>query len=375
MQHRVSGKKRSGIILRTSIISIITNVVLASVKFIIGSIARSISISNDAINNLSDALSSVITLIGTKLATKKPDKQHPLGHGRAEYMSSIIISIVVLYAGLTALFDSVRHIFHPEDVNYSMLSVMLVILGIIVKVVLGYYVRHVGKQTNSTALEDSGIDALLDAAVSVSVLLSIILNTVFHWNLEAWFGAVISLWIIKTGISMLRETISTILGKRFDSECVRSIHAICDSHPDVEGSYDLIIHDYGPEYAIGSVHISVPENMTAAEIDSLSREIQQEVYEKEHVVLSAIGIYSINETSEAIAEIRETIQRITEADSRILQLHGFYCDLTNHIIRFDIIVSFSVKNRSDVIKEVYNKLKALYPDYEIMITLDSDISD
>ena len=171
-------------IIKTSIISIISNIVLAGFKAFVGLVANSIAIISDAINNLSDALSSIITIVGTKLAGKAPDKKHPYGYGRIEYMTSLIVSAIVLYAGITAFIESIKKIIHPEEVDYNSVTLIVLIAGIIVKFTLGLYVKKKGKTVNSDSLIASGSDAFNDAILSISVLTSTIIYMLFNISLD-----------------------------------------------------------------------------------------------------------------------------------------------------------------------------------------------
>ena len=264
---------RDRIIIRTSIIGILANVFLAAFKAVIGLTAHSIAIVMDAVNNISDAASSVITIVGTKLAGKEPDKKHPFGYGRIEYLSAMVISLLVLYAGVTALVESVKKIIHPNVPDYTAASLIIVAVAVIVKIVLGRYVKHVGEEVNSDSLVNSGEDATLDSVISASTIVAAIIYLVFGLSLEAWLGAVIALVIIKSGIEMLRDTISQILGEKNDPDLAKNIKETVCSFPDVHGAYDLVLNNYGPDKWNGSIHMEVPDTLTADRLDQLIRDI------------------------------------------------------------------------------------------------------
>lgn len=192
---------REKVVIRTSVISIISNIILAGFKAFVGLLANSIAIISDAINNLSDALSSIITIVGTKLAGKSPDKKHPYGYGRIEYMTSLVVSAIVLYAGITALVESVKKIIHPEVADYSTIALIILIAGIIVKFILGIYVKKKGKDVNSDSLVASGSDAFNDAVLSISVLASTVIYMIFNVSLEAYVGARPVIEVSKSKIS------------------------------------------------------------------------------------------------------------------------------------------------------------------------------
>ena len=244
---------REKTIVRTSIIGIVANVFLAAFKAVIGLAANSIAIVLDAVNNISDAGSSLITIIGTKLAGREPDKKHPFGYGRIEYLSAMIISVIVLYAGVTSFTESVKQIIHPETPDYSTLSLIIVGVAVVVKIVLGRYVKSIGKKVNSDSLVNSGEDATLDSVISASTLVAAAIFLIFGISLEAWLGAVISLVIIKSGVEMLKDTISQILGEKNDPELAREIKKTVTSFPGVHGAYDLVLNNYGPDAWNGSI--------------------------------------------------------------------------------------------------------------------------
>ena len=371
----VSKTDRKSIIVKTSVIGILANVFLAGFKAVVGLLANSIAIVLDAVNNLSDALSSIITIVGAKLAGKAPDKEHPYGHGRVEYLSAMIISIIILYAGATSFIESVKKIISPENPDYTMISFIIITVAVFVKIVLGLYVKNVGHKVNSESLIDSGKDALMDAIISSSTIIAGIIFVFCGISLEAWLGAIISIVIIKSGIEMLKSTISQILGERVESGIAKSIKNTVNSFDEVQGAYDLILSNYGPDTFLGSIHIEVSDTMTASEIDELTRKIMYAVYKEHGVLLSAVGIYSLNTKDEESIKIREKINEIVHSYKTILQMHGFYYNKTEKSISFDIIIDFDDENKEKTYKEIYDKVNKLYPDCKLNITMDFDISD
>ena len=372
--NRQNGADRNAVIVRTSFIGIAANLLLAGFKAVVGWISGSIAIVMDAVNNLSDALSSVITIIGTKLAKRKPDRKHPLGHGRYEYIAAEVISVIVLYAGITSLVESVKKIIHPETPDYSAASLIIVGAAVVVKILLGTFVKKQGEKVNSDSLVDSGKDALLDSIISASTLVAAVIFLVSHWSLEAYLGAVISLYIIKSGIDMLRETMSRILGERVDSELSKAIKETISGVPGVNGAYDLILHSYGPDRWQGSVHIEVPDTWTAEEIDGVEREIQEKVYAEHGVILTGIGIYAMNTKNGKAAEVRSKITETVMSEEGVLQIHGFNLNEEEKVIRFDVVIAFA-DDRQETYRRICENVQKLYPDYRVIIVMDSDISD
>lgn len=365
---------RDRIIVRTSVIGIIANVFLAAFKAAAGLIANSIAVVLDAVNNLSDALSSVITIIGTKLANRRPDKKHPLGHGRIEYLSAMIVAALVLYAGITSLVESIKKIIHPETADYTAVTLIVVSAAIIVKLLLGRFVKAQGKKVDSGALIASGTDALSDAILSASVLASAIIYMTTGVSLEAYVGVLIAAFIIKSGIGLMLEALDDILGHRESAEVTQNIKRIINEEPDVRGAYDLILYNYGPSRSYGSVHLELPDTMTVDEVDVLTRRVQAKVYAETGVILTGVGVYSYNTKDGEAAAIRNAVQEKVFAHDWVLQLHGFYVDTGAKDMRFDVVASFDI-DHAECIRVLQDEIKELYPDYSITITPDVDVTD
>ena len=366
---------REKTIVRTSVIGIIANVFLAGFKAVIGLMTNSIAIILDAVNNISDAGSSLITIVGTKLAGREPDKKHPFGYGRIEYLSAMIISVIVLYAGITSFVESVKQIIRPETPDYNAVSLIIVAVAVVVKILLGRYVKSVGVKVNSDSLVNSGEDATLDSVISASTLVAAGIFLIFHVSLEAWLGAAISLVIVKSGLEMLRDTISQILGESNDKELAGKIRDTVMSFPDVQGAYDLVLNNYGPDTWNGSIHIEVPDTYSADRLDRLIRSIQMAVYSQHHVILTAIGVYSVNTKDEEIIETRKKVSEIVFSHEYVRQMHGFYFLKDQKKMRFDIVVSFDAKDRRAVYEEVAADVQKSFPDYELQITMDTDFTE
>ena len=365
---------RNKVIIKTSVIGILTNVFLAAFKAIVGIASNSIAITLDAVNNLSDALSSIITIVGTKLAGRLPDKKHPLGYGRIEYLSAMIVSAIVLYAGITAGVESVKKIIHPEKADYSIISLVIIAVAIAVKLILGRYVKAQGKKVNSGSLIASGSDATFDAILSASVLVSAIIFMLTGLSLEAYVGVIIAIFIVKSGIEMMLETLNEILGHRADKEKTDQIKEILTRDPQVKGAYDLILYNYGPDKDYASVHLELPDTMTVEELDRLTREVTTQIYKETGVLVAAVGVYSYNTGNDEAAHIQnDVLERVMKHDWA-MQMHGFYLDTEKKNIRFDVVMSFDIDYK-DGLAILYKEIGEAYPDYTLTIVPDVDISD
>lgn len=374
-QMEAISNSREKTIVKTSIIGIIANVFLAGFKAVIGLLTNSIAIVLDAVNNISDAGSSLITIIGTKLAGREPDKKHPFGYGRIEYLSAMIISVIVLYAGITSFMESVKQIIHPETPEYNTVSLIIVAVAVVVKILLGRYVKAVGKKVNSDSLINSGEDATLDSVISASTLVAAGIFLIFGLSLEAWLGALISLVIIKSGIEMLKDTISQILGEKNDPELAKNIKKTVIGFPEVQGAYDLVLNNYGPDTWNGSIHIEVPDTYSADQLDLLIRNIQMAVYKQHQVILTAIGVYSVNTKDEEVIAMHRKVREIVFSHPHVKQMHGFYLIKDKKALRFDLVISFDAEDRKAVYAAAVSDVQKAFPGYTLQTTMDTDFAE
>ena len=360
-------------IIKTSVLGITVNIILVAFKALVGFLANSIAVIMDAVNNLSDALSSVITIIGTKLSGRKPDKKHPFGHGRVEYLTSVVIALIIFAAGASALYQSVLKIITPEETHYEYYSLIIIAVAVMVKFFFGAYVKSVGKKLDSSSLVAFGTDAFFDGILSFSTLVAAVVSIAFGVNLEGWFGAAISLFILKSGFGILSETISSIIGVRADADLVDKLKGLIREFDEVRGVYDVTLHNYGPTRIIGSAHIEVDDDLTAKVLHSLSRKITISVYEKTGIILT-VGIYASGNTSPIAAKLKADLEKIIESEKAVKQMHAFFFDEEKKAVSFDLIVDFSA-DANKTKDQVVSKIKSLYPDYDYSVILDTDFSD
>lgn len=360
-------------IVKISIRGIIVNVILVIFKMIVGLLANSVAVILDAVNNLSDALSSIITIIGTKLAGKKPDKNHPYGYGRIEYISSVIIAIIVLFAGITSLKESAEKIIKPENTNYTIFSLIIILSTVFVKYFFGRYVKKEGEKLKSSSLIASGTDAISDSFLSASTLLAAIISYFFKVSLEGYLGIIISIFILKSAIEILKETLNDMIGVRADTELTNKIKNKILKYEKIEGVYDLIIHNYGPNNIIATAHIQLDDEITAKEIHRITRNITMDIY-IDYGIIITIGIYASNNKGE-YKNIKKHIQKLIKEYPNIIQMHGFYVDEEKKQISFDIIFNFDEKNPEKITKKIKKDMKTKYPKYSYNIIIDTDFSD
>ena len=365
---------RSSQIIRTSVIGIVANVLLAAFKAVVGIIAGSVAIVMDAVNNLSDALSSVITIIGTKLSQRPADWEHPFGFGRVEYFSAIIIAAIVLSAGVTSLIESVKKIIEPTDPSYTSATLVVIIVAIVVKLVLGGYVKKKGRQLNSDALVASGSDALFDAIITTATLVSAGVMLIWGFSLDGILGALISALIIKAGIEMLASPVNELLGSRVSPELVREIKQEVMAVDGVRGVFDIILHNYGPDVMIGSLHVSVDDTLTAQDIHGLSRNITLQMY-RDHAIVMTVGVYAVATGENQRAELQTLVMRTLTGHKELVQIHGFYYSEKENLVTVDVVPDLSVKDDLALCQELTRELQALLPGKTVLITVDHNYSE
>ena len=375
-QVTITSSERETAIVRTSAIGIAANVALAAFKAAVGILSNSIAVTLDAVNNLSDAISSIITIVGTKLSNKKADREHPFGHGRIEYITTTIIAAIIMYAGISSLIKSIQDIMDPVTPDYSPLSLVIIAVAVLVKIILGHYVRSVGNRVNSDTLIASGSDALFDATLSTSVLTAALIFIFTKISLEAYVGVIISVFIIKASIELLQGSIKEIIGMRPDAALSTLIYNIVEEDPDAEGVYDLIIHNYGPDRFVGSFHTEVLDTTSAIEIDTMTRRLSTEIYKQTSgkIIIAAIGIYARNTTDNRIVKMRTEVTEMALAHEGVLQVHGFIADIENQFMAFDAVIEFGY-DAKQIVHDIIHEVEAAYPDMNVSVLLDRDTSD
>ena len=361
-------------IIRTSVVGVAANVLLAAFKAVVGLMAGSVAVVMDALNNLSDALSSVITIVGTKLSERPADHEHPFGHGRIEYFSAIIIAVIVLMAGIGALVESIRKIIEPTTPTYTAATLTVIVVAIVVKIVLGRYVKRQGERLKSDALIASGADALFDAVVTLATLVSAGIMLLWGVNLDGVFGILISLVILKAGWEMLSSPVNELLGSRISPEFVAELKNEVMGFDKVYGVFDIIMNSYGPDMIIGSLHVNVPDTMTAREIHGLTREISRSIYEKMHVILT-VGIYAIPTGDSKQAKLQRKIMQMASRHDEVMQVHAFFYYEEKKQVTLDIVPKDWVKDEKGLVETLRAELEERYPELTFSLVLDHNYSE
>lgn len=366
-------ENRESQIVRISLQGMAVNIALVIFKGSVGFLSHSISVLLDALNNLSDVFSQVVTIVGTKLSTKQPDKKHPYGYGRLEYVSAAIVASLVLVAGFHAAKQSLEAIVHPDPAHYSDIALLIIGVGVFAKLFLGLYVKKAGNRIHSDALIAMGTDSLMDSILTFATFATAIITRFFGIYLESYLGLILSIFVLRAGFEIFGETINSLIGGRTDSEISLNIKKKIRGFQGVLGAYDLILHDYGPARSIGSVHIEVPADMTADQIHLLTKRIIADIKEEFGIVLT-VGIYATN-TDQKILQMKEKAIKICRTHEFFMQLHGFFVDEERKIILFDTLISYKAPQAVAVAESIKVQCQKEFPGYTIVVNIDHDFSD
>lgn len=358
-------------------VGIFLNVLLFAAKYLAGTLTGSIAIVADAFNNLSDAGSSIITLLGFKLAAKKPDRDHPYGHGRFECIAGLVVSFVILMMGFDLAKSSVTKIFHPEAVDFSILSICILIGSILVKLYMSLYNRAVGKRINSAAVLATATDSISDVCATTMVLAATLIARFTGVNIDGWAGAIVSLVILWAGYNAAKDTIDPLLGQAPDPEFVQRIADIVNRYPEVVGIHDLAVHDYGAGRVMISLHAEVPSSgdiMALHDvIDTIERDLQDELN-----CSAVIHMDPISTDDALITSTRELLKnRIHEAISPDVSIHDFRMvpGPTHTNVIFDAVVPYEFPQSDEQVREEISRLvRALEGDYFAVVTIDHPVA-
>lgn len=369
---KISLKRMANVII-TSVVGIVVNVILGIIKIIVGMASNSIAIISDAINNFSDSISSVVTIITMVIVGRGATKKHPFGFGRVEYFSSMIIAVLVLVTGGQFFIESVKKIIAPEESTYTTLGLVLLGVAIVAKIGLGLYTKASGKKNNSPNLEASGQDALSDAIITGVTLIAALVTKFSGIIIDGWVGAVVSIFVLKAGIEIVMDVISKLMGDRPEPELADEIMDFIKGTEGVEGAYDLILHNYGPNIYIGNVNIELDESISMRDAYKITHPLSIEIFNK-YGVFFYFGFYSVNMQDEDVRNMRNAVTAKLLEDKDVLQIHAFYVDPIEKHMSFDAVLSFEVKETLLKSLELKKKVNELYPDFDVTVVPDRDFT-
>jgi len=364
----------------SSIVGLIVNLILFLIELSIGIILNSISVIADAFHDLADVSSSLVTLIGFKLSNKPADKKHPFGHGRVEYLSSLLVSAIILAVGLQFIKSSFLRILHPEETKFNLISFIIIMIAIPLKLWLSHFNKYIGNKINSSALSAAGADALNDVFILSGVIISLLVWQFLHISVDGYVGVIVAFFIIHSGFSIMKETINPLLGQAPDPALVKSIKELAVKYDLIIGVHDLIIHNYGPTRSMASFHAEVPYNVPIMKIHDEIDKAEKEISEKLNIFI-VIHMDPILTDSKEVTEARREVSYILKKFPQINSFHDFRIVGTGEHkkLLFDIVITFDVNISKDdedkLIESIDNEIRRVHPRYETVITIDRDYTE
>ncbi len=372
--HSAVVRERYGML--SGITGIIVNVLLAAAKFIIGTASHSIAITGDALNNLSDAGSNVVTLVGFRMAGAKPDKEHPFGHGRIEYVAALVVGFIVEMMGFELIKSSIEKIKNPEPSVFSWAACAVLLLSIGGKIWLALFNRYLGKKIDSPAMSAVVADSISDTAATASTLLALILSQFTSFPVDGVFGIVVALFIMYSGLGILKETIGILLGTPPSKKLVDSLRSFILSHDGIIGIHDLVIHSYGASKFFASVHAEVPSTVDILKAHDTIDLIEREVLKKFSIQL-VIHMDPLVVNDERVDELHSLVSAQCRKIDPALQIHDFrVVDGPTHTnLIFDLVIPFDFKYSEKQTKELLSeKIREQNENYYAVITTESSYS-
>ena len=353
-------------------VGIVLNLLLSAGKLFAGLMTGSISITADAFNNLSDAGSSVVTLVGFKLAGQKADDGHPFGHGRAEYLAGLLVSLMILLVGVELGRSSIGKILHPEAVDFSLVSTAILAASILVKLWMGQFNRDLGRKIGSAAMAATAADSLSDAVATTAVLAGTLVNRFAHVNIDGWVGLAVAVFILRSGWGAAKDTINPLLGESPDPELVKQLRELVLSHPQVVGMHDLIIHDYGPGRRLCSFHAEVPQDADILDAHDAIDHIEREIKEK-FGIETTVHMDPIATADEKVNQLRRQVADLARVVEPEMTIHDFRVvrGPTHTNVIFDAVVPHKCRlTDEEVLQRLRRAVSALDPAYQAVIQID-----
>lgn len=362
---------RDKIIVRTSILGVVANILIAAIKVIAGIAASSIAIISEGINNAADALTSVLTLVGTKLAARHPDAKHPFGYGRIEYLTALVIAAVILFSGFQMLIEAVKLIFKPEPLAISYVSLAVVAVSAVLKYVLGLYTMKKGKEATSEALVGVGADCKSDAYVSIITIISALVFIIFDVSIDAYAGVIMAGVILKAGYDVLTKTLADLIGKAGEKELAHKIYKMIRSTPGILGAADMMLHNYGPDAWSGSVNVEIDHEKTVGEIYDFLHALQLKIMREEHVTM-VFGVYAVDNDHEETRHIRKTVAEFVRGEEFVKSFHAVYVEPETKKLYVDFIVDYQLRDWEALKAKFLSYMKTNFPENEVVLTIETE---
>ncbi len=356
-----------------SVVGIFCNVLLFSVKLAIGLILSSLAVTADAFNNLSDAASSIISFVGVKMAGKPADAEHPFGHGRIEYIAALIVSFLVIEVGFTFFKSSISKIMHPEEITFDPVPFIILILSILVKLWMAFFNNKLGKRIDSKVMLATAADSLGDVITTSATVISIVICHFTSINVDAIAGLIVSGIVIWSGVSIAKDTLEPLIGQRVPSELYQKITDMVESYEGIVGAHDLIVHNYGPNRSMATIHAEVPNDVSIETSHEIIDRIERDA-KKELNILLVIHMDPVEMRDEEVLELRDKTSHIVHALDPELHFHDFRVLKENEQknLIFDLVVpdSYTEKDANRVMHQLIALLHEMEKNVDCIITLD-----
>ena len=363
-------RERYGLVF--SIFSIVCNIVLVIFKMIVSFISNSFAIRADALNNLSDVGSNLATLFGFKLSIKHPDADHPYGHGRMEYVSGMIVSFLILYMAFEAIKEAITKIINPEQINYSNITLIILIVSVMVKYLMAIMNRKAGDKIASSALKAAAQDSLNDMLMTGATIISMLVYRIYNVNIDSIVGLIASLFVLKSGIEIFTDVLDTILGKAPDKELIKAIEKDILAHKEILGIHDLLLHDYGPSHQFMSLHAEVDASGDVIELHDLIDNIEMEILNK-YKILTTIHMDPIDTKDELVNSLKEKTKQIVRSVNKDYSIHDFRIvrGNTHTNLVFDVLIPAQDQiDHEELKKTISDKVAELDSSYRCVIQID-----
>ncbi len=359
--------------LLASVVGIICNILLFLIKITIGLLIRSISVQADAFNNLSDAASSIISFIGVKLANRPADKEHPFGHGRFEHLSALVVAFLVLQVGFSTLQSAVTKIIKPQQINFSLMSVIILSISILIKLWLGFFNRKLGKRVNSSVMKATSADAFGDVIITSGTVIAIIIEKSTGLLVDGYMGLIVSIFVLYAGYNIAKETIEPLLGEAVEPELYEQITEMVERYEHIVGSHDLIVHNYGPSHTMASIHAEVPNDIDFELAHEIIDMIERDA-KKDLGIFLVIHMDPIEVNDEKVLEMKDLVIRIVKQQDENASIHDFRMVNGKGQVNliFDLVVdhSYSVEKEEKLVEDVITEVSKINDKYKCVITLE-----
>ena len=362
---------REGAVVTVSALNILVNLISAAVKVVIGMAVSSIAIVSEGVNNATDSATSLITIVGTKLSAKHPTEKHPFGFGRIEYLTSLLIAVLILFTGAELMESSIKLIFEPQEMSISYVTMAIIAVSAILKLLLGTFTIKEGKRVDSSSLAALGTECRSDSVVSVITLVTALVFLVFRVNLDAYAGIIMALIVLKAGLEVLRQTLSDLLGQSGEKELAQELYRIIRAEPLVLNAADMMLHNYGPDAYSGSVNVEIDHSKTVGEVYAALHELQLRIMHEKHITM-VFGIYAVDKDHQEIRQLREQVAAFVREQEHVTSYHALYIHPNGRDIYVDLVVDYDLADWDELRREFTDYMAARYPEKHLELVIETN---